>query len=494
MVYKQSLTVAVLIATTAVSGLPLRSSIAQPVKSSELPAGTQVQISDSSQMAPINQALMQSFEQNYPNVAVVTQSSEAANSLEALLAGQTDLASISRPLTEDERGQGLIQVPVTREKIAIVVGADNPFRESLTIEQVNQIMAGEITDWEQVGGPSGAIRIVQRSPTSNAAQALQRYPNLRTTLAGQDEGQSPVEIDDLAAALGNDGVSFALASELSSRSQMRALPMYGQLPGDARYPFSQPFTYVYKKGASAKIQTFLGFVASATGQAAVSDAIANPQDFPTTSTEASPASSPTPSPDSSASDNSTTSADSEGQGEDLFSQLDWLPLVLALLGLGLLALAVWRATAARRKQQSVPRPAPNYSERVRTEEPTATEVDGEISELDPDLELSTQMLESRRRDDVVPEFAEFNTQMQVAATRLQLSDEDGDNTQLQTPTTQLQASEEEPEQSDASDAEEPTTQLQDGSSQDGDSDLPGPTTQLQDPSVTKLQDSDPWDS
>lgn len=429
---------AVLIASTTVSSPVLVQVLAQSAPAA-LPQGTQLKIGDSSQMAPINQALKRSFEAQYPNAKLAIAAGDAAADINAVLAGTLDLASISRPLTEDEKSQGLVQVPVAREKIAIVIGAENPFQGSLTIEQVNQITTGEVTDWKQVGGEPGPIRVVQRPPTGNAAQALQRYPDLRTTLAGQGGNQAPVTIDGLAAALGKDGISFALISELVDREGIQALAMYGKWPADPKYPFSQPFTYVYREEARPAVQTFLDFVSQEAGQQAVVDAIATPKSFITTPTSAQ-SSLPSEGGASPQSDGSTSTAQAPVQETAGLDQVDWLPLVLSLLGLGLLALAVMRATASRRKQQSVPKPAPDYANRVKTEmSPPAgpvTDVDtldfkaaGLNLETDasPAAELEISPQEARRQEYIVPEFVEFNTQVQAAATQLQDADAQDDS-------------------------------------------------------------------
>ncbi|PZD71611.1 Phosphate-binding protein PstS [Acaryochloris thomasi RCC1774] len=455
MLYKSPLKFAwaVLIASTTVSSPVLAQVLAQSA-STALPAGTQLKIGDSSQMAPINQAIKQSFENQYPNAKLAIATGDAAADVGAVLAGTLDLASISRPLTQDERRQGLVQLPVAREKIAIVIGTENPFQGSLTIEQVNQITTGEVTDWKQVGGKPGPIRVVQRPPTGNAAQALQRYPDLRTTLAGQEGNQPPVTIDGLAAALGKDGLSFALVSELVGRdSSIQALSMYGKWPADEKYPFSQPFTYVYKQEPSPAVQTFLDFVSEKTGQQAVVDAIATPKAFvtasaPTQSAPQQPENSPPPS-DSTNEPINTAQAPVKPEDAGL-GQIDWLPLVLSLLGLGLLALAVMRATAARQKQQSVPKPAPDYVNRVKTEMSPPTEPEADADALDfkvagldletddsPVAELDISPQEARRQEYIVPEFAEFNTQVQAATTQIQ--DEDSqDIAPLSEADTQLQ--------------------------------------------------------
>ncbi|QYO64760.1 substrate-binding domain-containing protein [Leptolyngbya sp. 7M] len=79
-------------------------------------------------MAAINQALKQRFEAQYAGTAVdlATQGTDAA--LQAVLDRTIDLAAIGRPLTDAERRQGLVEVPISREKIAIITSANNPFQ------------------------------------------------------------------------------------------------------------------------------------------------------------------------------------------------------------------------------------------------------------------------------------------------------------------------------------------------------------------------------
>jgi phosphate transport system substrate-binding protein len=82
----------------------------------------------------------------------------SSSGIRMLLDGQLDFAETSRPLTSEEyaiarqRGFILEQRQVATDAIAVVV---NPSLNvsGLTIDQLQQIYLGEITNWKQVGGP-----------------------------------------------------------------------------------------------------------------------------------------------------------------------------------------------------------------------------------------------------------------------------------------------------------------------------------------------------
>ena len=71
--------------------------------------------------------------------------------IQALLNGDIDLVATGRPLTDEEKAEGLIEVPLEREKLAILLGPDNPFEGNLSFEQFARIFRGEITNWSESG-------------------------------------------------------------------------------------------------------------------------------------------------------------------------------------------------------------------------------------------------------------------------------------------------------------------------------------------------------
>ncbi|WP_052754479.1 substrate-binding domain-containing protein [Calothrix sp. 336/3] len=240
-----------------------------------VPSGTTVRIDGSSSMTTINQTLKQSFQKRFPGtqVEVATNGTDAA--LTALKEGKIDLAAIGRGLTPEEKNQGLEQLRVHREKIALIVSSENPFKGNLTSKQFAQIFRGEITNWSQVGGKSGKIRIIDRPEISDTRQSLKNYPAFQTAKFTTGKTATQLSEDNTAAVireLGKDGISYVLANQVAQLPGVRVLSMHNTLPDSPRYPFSQPLVYVYKKTPNTSVSSYLGFASSNDGVAAVREA------------------------------------------------------------------------------------------------------------------------------------------------------------------------------------------------------------------------------
>ncbi len=209
-------------------------------------------IQGSSSMATPNQALKERLETKYSGSQIQVETTTSNEALQALLEGKIDLAAVGRPLTWQEKKQQLVFVPIKREKIAIIIGTNNPFQSNLTFEQFARIFRGEITDWSQVGGPPGKIRLVDRPAYSDTRLALSTYDVFKKAPFQTGSTADPVSEDDTPTVienLGSDGISYAVADQVMNLPNVRIVPMHKVLPSDPRYPYSQLRGYVYKQGA-----------------------------------------------------------------------------------------------------------------------------------------------------------------------------------------------------------------------------------------------------
>lgn len=237
-----------------------------------VPQGTTIRIDGSTSMANLSQSLKQRFEQQYPGTQVSVETGGTSAGLQALLDGKADLAAIGRPLTAQEEAEGLIAVPVARDKIAIVVGTKNPLSKSLDINQFAKIFRGEIKNWSQVGGTAGAIRVVDRPAVNDTRQAFQKYPAFET--APFETGATAVKLNDESAAaviqkLGTDGISYLPENQVRGQAGVKVVSMHGTAPTNPKYPFSQSLSYVYKGAATPAVQAFLGYATAKAGQDAI---------------------------------------------------------------------------------------------------------------------------------------------------------------------------------------------------------------------------------
>ncbi|MEH2409959.1 DUF4912 domain-containing protein [Nostoc sp.] len=271
--------------------------------------GATVRIDGSSGLAAINQSLKESFEKQFSGTKVEIAANGTGTALKDLLEGKIDIAAIGRGLTPAEKAQGLEQVRLRREKIAIVVGADNPFKQSLTSKQFARIFRGQITNWSQLGGPPGKIRLIDHPNTSETRNTFRTYPAFKTGEFATGPNATQLTEDNTAEIikqLGKDGISYVLANQVSKLKGVRVLQLHQALPDDAKYPFSQPLVYVYKKNPSLSIVDFLGFTLAPPGQQAIERArtteaeviaasVLQPAFTPSPSAQTTPAATPSPS-------------------------------------------------------------------------------------------------------------------------------------------------------------------------------------------------------
>jgi phosphate transport system substrate-binding protein len=243
---------------------------------SAVPSGSKVTVDGSSSMKNINNALKKQFETKFSGTEVVVSENGTDASLKALRDGTIDLAAIGRPLTPAEKAEGFKEYSVTRHKIAMIVGPENPFNQSLTIEQFAQIFRGEIKDWSKVGGAVGVIRVIDRPETSDTRQAFNNYPVFqKAPLKTGDNAKTVAEdqTDLVVADLGKDGIGYAIADQVQGRTDVRILKMHETLPNDSHYPFSQPLVYVYKGAEpSNAAKAFLGYALAADNAAVIEEA------------------------------------------------------------------------------------------------------------------------------------------------------------------------------------------------------------------------------
>ncbi|NEP14221.1 MAG: phosphate ABC transporter substrate-binding protein [Symploca sp. SIO2C1] len=236
-----------------------------------VPNGTIVRIEGSTSMVQINQALKNNFEQQFSGTTVDTKAGGTDKGIQSVLQGSADIAAISRPLTFQEKNQGLAAVPVAKDTIAIVVGKENTFQRGLAKDQVVGIFTGKTTNWSEVGGNPAEIRVINRPPVSGTHQAFQEL-----VLNGGNFGNTPnittLERDattPLLRALGSDGIGYATYAQVANQTTVRTVAVDGLTPEAVNYPYQRTLAYVYQQPASPQVQAFLGYLASPQGKQAI---------------------------------------------------------------------------------------------------------------------------------------------------------------------------------------------------------------------------------
>ena len=260
---------------TADSGTPRIET--SPVTSSEftapttVPSGTTVRIDGSTSMVQINQNLKRGFEGQFPGTSIATNANGSDVGIQALLSNSVDVAGVSRPLSPQEQGQGLVAMPVATDAIAVVVGNANSFNKGLTSAQVKGIFQGQINNWSAVGGTPGTIRVINRPTISGTYQAFKELVLLGSNF-GATSNITTLQRDattPLLQALGKDGIGYATYAQIANQRTVRALAIDDTTPDSSNYPYQRDLYYAYKQPPSPAVQAFLGYASSPQGQQAL---------------------------------------------------------------------------------------------------------------------------------------------------------------------------------------------------------------------------------
>jgi phosphate transport system substrate-binding protein len=234
--------------------------------------GTVVKVDGSINSVIVNQSLKEKFETQFAGSQIEIGINGNDDAIKSVLDGKVDIASLGRKLTLEEKAKGLEQVLVRREKIAIIVGINNPFYDGLTTEKFAKIFRGEITDWSELGNAKGKIRFIDRPTISDTRNSFNEYSVFKSGqfLTGSNAVQMVEDnTPNIIKELGDDGISYILANQISKLQDVRSLKVQDYLPNNSKYPFSQSFVYVYKQNPSPKVRDFLGFILSKPGQESV---------------------------------------------------------------------------------------------------------------------------------------------------------------------------------------------------------------------------------
>lgn len=165
--------------------------------------------------------------------------------IKALIDGNLAFAQSSRPLSDEEyeraqiRGTTLKQIAIAIDGLAVAV---NPTLAvpGLTIEQLKGIYAGQINNWQQVGGPSLPITPISRDPRSGGTvdlfieQVLGGQPLSNTVQIAATTTQA---LRQLGATPG--GIYFASAPEVVPQCSIKPLPI-GRAANTLVPPYQEP--------------------------------------------------------------------------------------------------------------------------------------------------------------------------------------------------------------------------------------------------------------
>jgi phosphate transport system substrate-binding protein len=191
------------------------------------------------------------------------------------VSGSLDLGFISRDPRPAEKGTVEI-VPIGASGTGVGVSSSSLIK-ALTKDQVAKIFTGQITDWKDVGGAPGKIRVLLREPESSTRSAFESYFFGSTKPVYSKDAIEVFQIDETLKALGSfkDSIGMmTMNAKTFSAVDVRLLTIDSiaatrDTLANGTYPIRRPLYFVsHTDPAKVKptIKAFLDFVKGPEGQ------------------------------------------------------------------------------------------------------------------------------------------------------------------------------------------------------------------------------------
>ncbi len=202
----------------------------------------------------------------------------------ALGQNAAELAASSRPIKDSEAASlatlGDLKSPESEQVIAIdglavILHPSNPV-QSLSVEQLARVFAGEVKTWEELGGRGGAIRLYARddnSGTFDTFKELVLSSHGKTLAAGAQRFESSTQLSDSVSqdpqGIGFIGLPYIRKAKPLAISAGDSQPMLPstELVATEDYPLSRRlFFYMKPAESNPWAQALVRFAHSPSGQ------------------------------------------------------------------------------------------------------------------------------------------------------------------------------------------------------------------------------------
>jgi phosphate transport system substrate-binding protein len=133
-------------------------------------------IKGSTTVLPVAQVTLEAYMKSNPGANISLSGGGSGEGIKALIDNSTDIANSSREIKPKEtdlaksKGVNPVEVPVAIDAIVPIVNPRNPVK-NLSIDQLNQIYQGKITNWKEVGGENLEIVVISRDSSSGTFEA-----------------------------------------------------------------------------------------------------------------------------------------------------------------------------------------------------------------------------------------------------------------------------------------------------------------------------------
>ncbi len=239
-------------------------------------SGADVTMTGSTTVLPIAQAVAEALA---GQIEIEVSGGGSSVGVAALIDGTTMIADHSRPMKGSEyeaavaKGVYPFTFQIANDAIAVVVHPSNPVND-LTLDQLQRIYMGEITNWSQVGGKDAPIVIVSRDSSSGTYETWETMVMHRADVSAgaiytTSNADVANEVSMNANAIGYVGLAYVTP-------HLKALTVGGKVAAlesaiNHSYPIARPLFMSTNGFPSGSVLDVILFILSDEGQRIVQE-------------------------------------------------------------------------------------------------------------------------------------------------------------------------------------------------------------------------------
>ena len=205
------------------------------------------------------------FSQNNPDVTIeVPKSIGSGGGIKAVGNDENKIGRIARKIKEKEKNYGLSYVPFTKMPIVFFVNRNAGVKD-LSPQQVCDIYSGKTTNWKDVGGKDGKIRVIRREDgDSSLSVLLDSFPGFKDIELTK---RSKTTLNDAETCKTCEGTENAIAFGTfinAKQYNVDIVTIGGKTPADSDYPYFGTLALIFKDANKiGNIKKFVEFATSA---------------------------------------------------------------------------------------------------------------------------------------------------------------------------------------------------------------------------------------
>jgi len=245
--------------------------VTEPEPEPEPELSGKVQMSGSTSMETVANALAEGFMLEHSGVSVDVQLGGSSVGVQDVQEGRSDIGNVSRELKDEETG--LTPHIMAIDGIAIIVNPANPVTD-ISKDDLIKVYTGEIKNWSDLGGNSEPIVVIGREAASGTRGAFEELLKIQDECQYAQElnetGAVKTSVSSTPAAIGY--ISLEALDDTVIALDLDGAPATEEAIKAGEYALSRSFIMVTAEGElRPEVQAFIDYVMGAQGQTIVAD-------------------------------------------------------------------------------------------------------------------------------------------------------------------------------------------------------------------------------